>query len=437
MAIIKRKLQKVENSNHEHALLSPSSAKQWLNCPASLVMKKEYPDSSGSAAIKGTAVHTMVEITLRRYMTGQYSEPDDVEYMIGKYITEEGKGKLMGRDKGDKVPKGGVLIDDEMCEWAQGYVNYFVTMVDSARHFEVESRIRLTRVLGTAPFETFGTGDVEAVIDINKDEQMLIIADLKTGRHKIDVAHNSQLMLYACGSYQKLKRIYNIKKVRLIIYQPLAGGASEWECAIEDLLIFQQEAFDAAQKAIDAVNRGKKGLTMDDFEPSEGACQWCRHNTNCVALLTKKPEVKELPQDITVLDDKSLAELYESLPKLSEYIGAVTKAFSTRMYAQGTMPGYKLVAGKPGNRRWTSQEDVELIINQLDAAGDFNPGIMFETKTSMISPTAAEKLLKKSDPEALAALERAVTRPEGGPVIAKDNDGRPTFQKVNDDDLAD
>ena len=437
MATIKRKLKKVENSNHEHALLSPSSAKQWMPCAASLVMKQDYPDSSGSAAIKGTAVHTMAEITLRRYMTGQYSEPDDVDYMLGKYMADEGKGKLMGHTQGEKYPKGAVPIDQDMCDWAQGYVNYFAPMVDSAVHFEVESRIRLTRVLGTGPHDTFGTGDVEAVLEYSKGKHLLVIADLKTGRHKVDVENNAQLMLYACGAYQKLKRIFNIQRVRMIIYQPLAGGASEWECDIDWLMCFQEEAYNGAQKAIDAFQRGKKGLTMDDFEPSDSACQWCRHNTNCIALLNKKPEVKALPEDLTSIDDKTLADLYESLPKLGTYIDAVSKAFSTRMFAQGKMPGYKLVEGKPGNRRWTSEKEVTDIINQLDSAGDFNPGIMFETKTSLISPTAAEKLLKKSDPEALEALQRAVTRPEGAPAIAKSDDPRPEFQRVSDDDLAD
>ncbi len=44
---MKLKSKNTSGSNQEHALLSPSSAKKWLNCPAALACEFGLPNESG------------------------------------------------------------------------------------------------------------------------------------------------------------------------------------------------------------------------------------------------------------------------------------------------------------------------------------------------------------------------------------------------------
>ncbi|EOA4211764.1 DUF2800 domain-containing protein, partial [Salmonella enterica subsp. enterica serovar Muenchen] len=55
---------KVENSNHSHALLSPSGSAKWLGCAASLICEYDIPNTSGAAAVNGTCMHSLAETVL-------------------------------------------------------------------------------------------------------------------------------------------------------------------------------------------------------------------------------------------------------------------------------------------------------------------------------------------------------------------------------------
>ena len=65
---MKLKTKNISGSNQEHALLSPSAAKKWLGCPAALACEFGIPNESGQAAVLGTAMHTISEIHLNRYI---------------------------------------------------------------------------------------------------------------------------------------------------------------------------------------------------------------------------------------------------------------------------------------------------------------------------------------------------------------------------------
>lgn len=406
-------------NNDVHALLSPSGAKKWLACSASLACEKDIPNTSGKAAVTGTACHTIAEMHLNQYIKGTALP---LEREVGAYVLDEGKGQIKALIS---PMKGAVLITADMIEQVRKYTGYCKAIIDVATYAKLEMRVNLTEVLhpGYEGVETFGTADLVAVQELaNTDEHMLIIGDLKTGRHRVEAKENKQLMLYALGVYRRLKRRYNITVVRLVIFQPYAGGASEWDISVEGLELFAKFAQKRALLALDAYFRGKKNLKASDFKPSVDGCQWCRFSEQCAARTKTVNSVlaEELEDDFVLeLTTEQLVVEYEKLPLLRQHIDKVEKAMSAALHSGKKVPGYKLVEGRPGNRAWKDADAIEV------SHGDILK------KEVLMSPTEAAKVLSADE---MAALEPFITRKPGAPCVATADDKRPEWNQVSEED---
>lgn len=404
-------------NNDVHSLLSPSGAKKWLACSASLACEKDIPNTSGKAAVTGTACHTIAEVHLNAYIRGTALP---LEREVGAYVLDEGKGQIKALIS---PMKGAVLITADMIEQVHKYTDYCKAVIDVATYAKLEMRVNLTEVLhpGYEGVETFGTADLIAVQELaNTDEHMLIIGDLKTGRHRVEAKENKQLMLYALGVYRRLKRRYNITVVRLVIFQPYAGGASEWDISVEGLELFAKFARKRALLALDAYFRGKKNLKASDFRPSADGCQWCRFSEQCAARTKTVNSVlaEELEDDFALeLTPEQLVAEYEKLPLLRQHIDKVEKAMTAALHSGKKVPGYKLVEGRPGNRAWKDAEKVtELYGDKL-------------TKEVLMSPTEAVKVIPEEE------LKDFITRKPGAPCVATADDKRPEWNQVTEEDL--
>lgn len=404
-------------NNDVHALLSPSGAEKWLSCAASLACEKDIPNSSGKAAVLGTAMHTIAEMHLNQYIKGTALP---LEREVGAYVLDEGKGQIKALIS---PMKGAVLITADMIEQVRKYTDYCKAIIDVATYAKLEMRVNLTEVLhpGYEGVETFGTADIVAIQELaNTDEHMLIIGDLKTGRHRVEAKENKQLMLYALGVYRRLKRRYNITTVRLVIFQPYAGGASEWDISVEGLELFAKFAHKRALLALDAYFRGKKNLKASDFRPSVDGCQWCRFSEQCAARTKTVNSVlaEELEDDFVLeLTPEQLVAEYEKLPLLRQHIDKVEKAMAAALHSGKKVPGYKLVEGRQGNRAWKDAEKVtELYGDKL-------------TKEVLMSPTEAVKVIPEEE------LKDFITRKPGAPCVATADDKRPEWNQVTEEDL--
>lgn len=418
------------NSNHEHALLSPSAAKKWLNCPAALACEFGIPNESGAAAVNGTSMHTIAEVILARLIKGEKASAKPYK---ASHVLNNGKGPI----KALAAPtKGAVLITDDFVSQVDKYVDYCRPIIDAAELVEVESRVNLTRILHPGvevdgkPLATFGTADLVAVMP----DGMLIVGDLKTGRHRVSAKENKQMMLYALGLLQVYKRLYDITAVRLVIFQPYAGGADEWDVMPEALEQFGKFAQTRALKAIDAFQRGKKGLKPADFRPSADACQWCRFAEKCQAKrkVATRDVVDDLADDLpNEMTTEQLKQEYDKLPLMRQHIADIEKAMYSALMRGEQVEGLKLVEGRPGNRSWSDVDAVSLI-----ARG--NPDVMY--KETLLTPTEAEKEVKALHPEIWAHLETYIARKPGQPgqpSITTADDKRPAWTPVSDDDLGD
>ncbi len=411
------KLKERGGNNDVHALLSPSGAKKWLSCAASLACEKDIPNTSGKAAVSGTAMHTISEIHLNQYIKGTALP---LVREVGAYVLDEGKGLIKALIS---PMKGAVLITADMIDQCTKYTDYCKAIIDVATYVKLEMRVNLTEVLhpGYEGVETFGTADLVAVQELaNTDEHMLIIGDLKTGRHRVEAKENKQLMLYALGVYRRLKRRYNITTVRLVIFQPYAGGASEWDISVEGLELFAKFAQKRALLALDAYFRGKKNLKASDFRPSVDGCQWCRFSEQCAARTKTVNAVlaEELEDDFVLeLTPEQLVAEYEKLPLLRQHIDKVEKAMAAALHSGKKVPGYKLVEGKMGNRAWKDAEKVaELYGDKL-------------TKEVLMSPTEAVKVIPEEE------LKDFIIRKPGAPCVATADDKRPEWNQATEEDL--
>lgn len=413
-------------NNDVHALLSPSGAKKWLSCAASLACEKDIPNTSGKSAVTGTACHTIAEMHLNQYIKGTALP---LEREVGAYVLDEGKGQIKALIS---PMKGAVLITADMIEQVRKYTDYCKAIIDVATYAKLEMRVNLTDVLhpGYEGVQTFGTADLVAVQELaNTDEHMLIIGDLKTGRHRVEAKENKQLMLYALGVYRRLKRRYNITVVRLVIFQPYAGGASEWDISVEGLELFAKFARKRALLALDAYFRGKKNLKASDFRPSVDGCQWCRFSEQCAARTKTVNSVlaEELEDDFALeLTPEQLVTEYEKLPLLRQHIDKVEKAMAAALHSGKKVPGYKLVEGRPGNRAWTNSEDVGDLLCQWGLEDKL-------TKHVLMPPTEAEKEIGHHDKWEI--LKNFITRKPGAPCVATADDKRPEWNHVSEEDL--
>lgn len=428
---MKLKSKNTNGSNQEHALLSPSSAKKWLACSASLACEFGLPNESGQAAVNGTVMHLVAETVLNRVIKGEDVRADTYK---GVYALNEGKGPIKALVKPEK---GAVLITDDFVSQVNKYVDYCRPIIDAADLVEVESRVNLTRVLhpGTelngAPLQTFGTADLVALLPrTEKDQYILIVGDLKTGRHKVLAKENKQMMLYALGLLRVYKRLYDITAVRLVIFQPYAGGADEWDTTPEALEQFGKFASKAALKAIDAFQRGKKGLKPADFRPGNDACQWCRFAEKCTAKRKAvSSEVEsDLSDDSTEMSLDQLKGEWDKLPLMRQHIADIEKAMYAALMRDEQVDGLKLVEGRPGNRSWDLPDDISDLVAQWGIAN-------LMTKQSLLSPTEAEKVMKGHEKWEL--LEARITRKPGQPSIATSDDKRPAWTPATDSDLED
>jgi hypothetical protein len=360
-----------------HAKLSASGAERWLNCPGSVKAEEGHNDKGSIHALEGTRAHAIAELCFARNCFA--------DAFLGSTV------------------EGGV-VDDEMVQHVNGYVDYVRTLCAGSDFLEIEQRLDFGRWVP----DGFGTSDVVAL-----KGETLIICDLKYGKGvEVSAEENSQLMLYALGAIAEHEWLSNIKTVLLCIYQPRKNNFSEWETTAENLLQWGEWVKERAVLAMSSDAPRK---------PGEKQCMWCKAKATCPALYDHTQKIvggdfdnldnpDSLPVDklLIVLGAKKLIEGY--LSAVSDY--ALTLA------EQNSLPGYKLVEGR-SNRQWKEEAEAEKAL-----AGLVEEDKLY--KKSFVSVAQAEKLLGKKN---AAVLSELVIKPRGKPALALETDCR---KKIND-----
>ena len=364
----------------QHAKLSASGSSRWLNCPGSVKAEEHFTDKSSSFADEGTVAHAVSEKIL---------EGADPRGLLDTY----------------PEPTINIAVTQEMLDYVQIYVDY-VRSIPGERMIEVKVDFS-----DWVP-EGFGTSDALII-----DNDTLHVVDLKYGKGvAVYAENNSQAMLYALGAVADFGSIYNIRQVKMAIVQPRLDNISEWEISVPDLLKWAEWVKERAELALtDNAPR----------VPSNKACQWCKAQATCPALLdlTHKTVAAQFDDltEVHTLSDEQLSFVLENKKLIEAWLSAVEKMVEERLLSGGEFTGFKLVEGR-STRAWSDEEAVEGVL--VEALGD-----QAYTK-KLLTPAAAEKALGKAKSQ---LIKDYINKPTGAPTLAHISDKRPALGATADD----
>lgn len=304
------------HAERDHAILSPSSAKRWINCTPSALLAEAAGSKSSVYAEEGTIAHEIAEYALTKYLEGEYDPIIDEALPIeGEHL----KNPLFSIDMANYVR--------EYCEFVIGE-GYEMQKQDGSNKMYIERRVDITDF---AP-DSFGSVDVTLVSD-----KTIHIIDLKYGAGvKVYADMNEQMLMYALGTLKSLESDH-IEKVRMTIAQVRLDHYDTFEMSKSDLLDWAEKVLKpAAKSAIQGIGKQVIG-SWCGFCPVKAQCRAQRD-----AILA---DFDEKPEPL-LLSDEEIVYLIGKIDTYKSWIESVNKYVYDRAIQGHKWEGYKLIAGR-------------------------------------------------------------------------------------------
>jgi hypothetical protein len=397
----------------DHAIISPSGFYKIELCRGSLAMEHGLQDSSSYAADQGSAAHDLASRVLQDTV-----DNGDEARAADTYLGDE-----------IEIGERTFTVDEEMAQSVQEFVDLVMSLAGPGADILVEQKLIHGPLMGVTKEQGFGRGDA-VILDYATDT--IIVVDLKYGKGiKVFAKQNSQCKSYGLGAYRRYEHMHDWQNVKMVIHQPRIDHTDPWECSLEELLAWAQyEATPIAHEALRLLDERKATGEMPPSQllvPGEKQCTFCKAAANnaCPALDKEVGGITGSATDDDFADERKIKQLANgglgyALSKVGLveiWARGVRAEVERRLFAGEDVPGYKIVTGKEGNRKWVDPKAAEVALRNV--LGDN----IHDHK--LISPTTAEKKLKKSNPVWAKLQSELVTRAPGRKSVAPVDDKRP------------
>lgn len=405
-----------------HALLSPSSMSRRFACVGSLALEADFRLDNGSRyADEGTAAHHLASVCLRE----GHNPSDYVGRCIG--ITANGMAEFETSDAAEYA--NAFVVDDAMAGHIQTYIN---NLNDYSRAEDRMVEVELPLDYVTGEVGGIGTADVVAFAP---GGHHLGVHDLKYGMRRVRAERNEQLLTYALAAYHQFKDFAEFTHVTLMIHQPRVSSEPDaCTVTVDDLLVFGEELALVCEAALRVYDNREDGVSPDMLVPGEDQCFFCKAKSACPALAKAVQDAVGAMFDDLDAVETAVGEVGASPPSdlgtkmgavglVEKWCLAVRAAVESSLLSGTPVPGYKLVMGRRGARKWVDSAAAEEVFRGMRIKQE-------EVYTrSLISPTQAEKKHASgviSDTQWKKILP-LITQPEGSPSVAPESDSRPTY----------
>ena len=422
----------------KHAVLGPSGAERWMVCSGSVALSHGADNPSNNAADEGTCYHFLASVCLE----GGLDAADFVGQEITVVDTVNGDHTCFVRD----APAGceyryRTTVDADNAAHLQVYLDYVRTAAMTGV-LHVEQSVPIDHLTDEEDAE----GTADAII-INPDQKEIHVIDLKFGRGvEVHAVDNHQMRMYALGAIEKHPGVYT--NVRVTIVQPRSGDGKpkEWALPIGELHEFGVKVKRAASSVWAAVALHNE-LIEAGIDPSSDTyqawadqyllvgdkqCKFCRAKPRCPRIAVTiegmtgvdfdDPGQDTLPVVIEEVPgehpNEDLARKMAKCDLIEGWIKGVRAEVERELIDGNEVPGYKLVQGKRGSRKWVSDATAVELLKKMRLKIEE----MYDM--SVKSPTNIEKLLKKAAPKKWERVQPLITQSEGGLSVAPLDDPR-------------
>ncbi len=350
-------------------IVGGSSAKRVMACPGSVALvQKMPPKPSNSHADQGTLLHNAISAIL---------EDQSVDVIGTQY-----KDQVLTQDLYDEKIMVGLSLLDEVDP-------------EKTMEYEVETRVGFGDLLPGV----FGSTDLMGRIG-----SKAIILDWKFGTGvAVSAEENEQLMFYAAASMRTPEAQWvfdGATEIELIIIQP--PEIKRWTTTRARIEQFERDLV----KAVTAAGLADAPLKNGDH------CRWCAAKPVCPIMTGAVDRAVAIKMD--KIDVDKIGAYLHNADLLETWIKDL-RALAEEMMKKGKpVTGWKMVP-KRATRSWVKEEDAKAALLQ-----HLKESEVIETK--LVSPAAAEKLLKAQKLKLPDGLTVAIS---SGNTIAPESDPRP------------
>lgn len=379
----------------DHALLSPSSAYRWLNCPLAPRLEATLPEKQSSYAQEGTLAHSVCEITARKH----FNKVKPAEYT-----------------RTIKKLKADPLWDDEMLKTAETYVEH---LAERAMNFKHSPYITFEIAVDISDYVPDAFGRCDCVMF---GDDTLVITDYKHGRGvSVSAVENPQLMLYALGALVLYQPIFGggIQRVEMCVDQPRIGNYEWWACSTEELLEWGANIKPKAEAAFKGVGEYHAGTW----------CKFCRANGVCKAQAQQEISAFDdfagvTTQSPDILSPKDMSSLLKKGANLVAWYEALKQCALEKMISGCKIPDFKIVEGR-STRAWSNQDKA---LEALENAG-IERAMLYDNVPKTLAKI--EKMLGIAKFKELVG--EFVIKPPGKPTLTTADDAREEFNSATVD----